>query len=63
MSRTAGTCTCSDGTLCPECAADLELLKTHTDPVQRIADLAWLRDFYAQPSRIDDDLMPSYNFV
>lgn len=56
----AGTCpSCTDDRLCPECAADFELLKRHPDPVQRLADLAWLRDFYAQQTRIDDDLMPT----
>ena len=31
------TCTCTDGTLCPECAADFELLKTYSDPIAAVA--------------------------
>ncbi len=31
------TCTCTDGILCPECAADFELLKTYSDPIAAVA--------------------------
>ena len=56
----ADTCpSCTEFRLCSECAADFELLKRHPDPVQRLADLAWLRDYWEQQRAIDDDLMPT----
>ena len=45
----ADTCpACTGDCLCSECAADFELLKRHPDPVQRLADLTWLADYWEQ---------------
>ena len=57
----ADTCpACTDDHLCSECAADFELLKRHPDPIQRLADLTWLADYWEQTApSIAADLRPT----